>query len=240
VDRYTERPVPAAARWLLDCAWSRRVSADAPGEHRIVPDACADVIWHRESGRLFVAGPDTRAHVSRLVPGELVAVRFRSGRAPVGLGVPADAVRDERVDLAELWQRRAARLADALASTNSTADAQRVLGSAVLGSASGTVRAPDPAVPVLLRLARDGARVGAMAEAVGLTERQLHRRCLAAFGYGAKVLQRVLRFDRAMRLARGGGELADVAYRAGYADQAHLSREVRTLAGVSPTRLLAA
>jgi AraC-like DNA-binding protein len=216
------------------------VSADARGEYRIVPDACADVIWHRESGRLFVAGPDTRAHVSRLVPGELVAVRFRSGRAPVGLGVPADAVRDERVDLAELWQRRAARLADALASTNSTADAQRVLGSAVLGSASGTVRAPDPAVPVLLRLARDGARVGAMAEAVGLTERQLHRRCLAAFGYGAKVLQRVLRFDRAMRLARGGGELADVAYRAGYADQAHLSREVRTLAGVSPTRLLAA
>jgi AraC-like DNA-binding protein len=43
-----------------------------------------------------------------------------------------------------------------------------------------------------------------------------------------------------MRLARGGAELADVAYRSGYADQAHLSREVRALAGVSPTRLLTA
>ena len=133
----------------------------------------------------------------------------------------------------------AGRLADALAATTSTAEARAVLGSAVLASAAGAAQ-PDPAVPALLRLAVDGARVGVMAETVGLTERQLHRRCLAAFGYGAKVLQRVLRFDRAMRLARGGGELADVAYRAGYADQAHLSREVRTLAGVSPTRLLAA
>ena len=128
-----------------------------------------------------------------------------------------------------------------LAATTSTADAQKVLGSAVFTGALGGARIdPDPAVPALLRLARDGARVGAMAEAIGLTERQLHRRCLAAFGYGAKVLQRVLRFDHAMRLARGGGELADVAYATGYADQAHLSREVRALAGVSPTRLLAA
>jgi AraC-like DNA-binding protein len=237
VDRYAERPVPAAARWLLDCAWSRRVSADARGEYRIVPDACADVIWHRESGRLFVAGPDTRAHVSRRAPGELVAVRFRSGCAPAGLGVPADAVRDERVDLAELWSGRAGRLADRLAATDSTAQAQQVLGAAVLGAVR---TGPDPTVPALLRLARDGVRVGVMAETIGLTERQLHRRCLAAFGYGAKVLQRVLRFDRAMRLAYGGGELAEVAYRVGYADQAHLSREVRTLAGVSPTQLLAA
>jgi AraC-like DNA-binding protein len=238
VDGYSERPAPAAARWLLDCAWSRRVSAGGPEEYRIVPDACADVIWHRESGRLFVAGPDTRAHMSRLTPGELVAVRFRSGRAPAGLGVPANAVRDQRVDLAELWRARAGRLADVLASTGSAAEAQQVLTAAVFAGAARVE--PDPAVPALLTLARDGARVGVMADTVGLTERQLHRRCLAAFGYGAKVLQRVLRFDRAMRLARGGDELADVAYRAGYADQAHLSREVRTLAGVSPTQLLAA
>ena len=116
--------------------------------------------------------------------------------------------------------------------------AQAVLGSAVL---AGVRADPDPAVPELLRLARGGARVREMAAAIGLTERQLHRRCLAGFGDGAKVLQRGLRFDNAMRLARGGGPgagLAEVAYRAGYADQAHLSREVRALAGVSPTELL--
>lgn len=219
---------------MLRCVWSRHV-AGAVSPQRIVPDACVDVMWHRESGRLWVAGPDTRAHVARAVPGELVGVRFHTGHAAAGLGVPADALRDERVELAELWAGGTRRLTDALAASGSTQAAQAVLGDTVLAR----VRAdPDPAVPALLALARGGVRVRAMADTIGLTERQLHRRCLAAFGYGPKVLARVLRFDGAMRLARGGAELADVAYRAGYADQAHLSREVRALAGVSPTEFL--
>jgi AraC-like DNA-binding protein len=234
MDRYQERPVPGAARGLLECAWSRRVAAGA-GAHRIVPDGCVDVIWHRESGRLTVAGPDTMVHVSAAVPGEIVGVRFHPGRSPAGLGVPADALRDTRPRLADLWAPdRVGRLADELAETGSAAGAQAVLTGTVL---AGVRTAPDPAVPDLLALARRGVRVAAMADAIGLTERQLHRRCLAAFGYGAKVLGRVLRFDQAVRLARGGVALADVAYRTGYADQAHLSREVRALSGVSPTEL---
>jgi AraC-like DNA-binding protein len=44
--------------------------------------------------------------------------------------------------------------------------------------------------------------------------------------------------QRALALARTGTPLAEAAARAGYADQAHLTREVRELAGVPPTRLL--
>ena len=225
-----------AARELLTCVWSRRIGSPEAGVARIVPDACVDLMWHRESGELFVAGPDTRAHVAEMAPGEIVGARFHTGRSPAGLGIPADALRDERVGLGELWDAgRIRRLADELAATGSLADAQSRLARAVLGSARD---GPDPAVPKLLELARSGQRVGAMADAVGLTERQLHRRCLASFGYGAKVLQRVLRFDGAVRLAREGTALADVAYRSGYADQAHLSREVRALAGVPLTVLV--
>ncbi|PWU53110.1 AraC family transcriptional regulator, partial [Micromonospora globispora] len=61
---------------------------------------------------------------------------------------------------------------------------------------------------------------------VGLGQRALHRRSLSLFGYGPKTL------------ARAGTPLAEVAARAGYADQAHLTRDVRELAGVPPTRLL--
>jgi AraC-like DNA-binding protein len=65
----------------------------------------------------------------------------------------------------------------------------------------------------------------------------LHRRSLAAFGYGPKLLGRILRLNRALDLARAGTPYATVAAQAGYADQAHLSRDVKQLAGV-PLRVL--
>ncbi|WP_084734630.1 helix-turn-helix domain-containing protein [Actinophytocola xinjiangensis] len=236
MDRYTERRPPAPTGELLTRVWARRVDTPPAGVARVVPDACADIIWHRATGALFVAGPDTAARLASTAPGEMVGARFRSGHAPAGLGVPADVLRDQQVPLDALWEAgRVARLAEGLHGTTSAAEAQDVLAASVL---DGVRTGPDPAVPALLALAGAGRRVSAMAEEIGLTERQVHRRCLAAFGYGAKVLARVLRFQNALRLARQGTGLADVAHRCGYADQAHLSREVRALAGVPLTALV--
>ena len=78
-----------------------------------------------------------------------------------------------------------------------------------------------------------------MAATLALSERQLRRRCHHLVGYSPTRLARVLRLQRALELARSGVDLARVAHECGYADQAHLSREVRDLAGVPPTRLLA-
>jgi AraC-like DNA-binding protein len=58
-------------------------------------------------------------------------------------------------------------------------------------------------------------------------------------GYGPKTFQRVARFQRAVgELRRAGAELARAAASAGYADQAHLTRESRRLAGLSPRELV--
>jgi methylphosphotriester-DNA--protein-cysteine methyltransferase len=57
-------------------------------------------------------------------------------------------------------------------------------------------------------------------------------------GYGPKTLHRVLRFQRFMRhLTLPNIDLAAAAAVAGYADQAHLSRESRRLAGLTPRQL---
>jgi AraC-like DNA-binding protein len=90
---------------------------------------------------------------------------------------------------------------------------------------------------VLARL-RAGSSVAATADALGWTERALHRRCRDAFGYGPSVLRRILRFRGALRLAGQGVPLATTAARAGYSDQAHLAREVRALAGVPLGQLI--
>lgn len=90
-------------------------------------------------------------------------------------------------------------------------------------------------------LLRDpAARTEDVADGVGLSARQLRRRCHAAVGYGPKTLQRVLRFQRFVRMAddpAGPAELAIAAARAGYADQAHLTRECRELSGLTPLTL---
>jgi AraC-like DNA-binding protein len=78
-----------------------------------------------------------------------------------------------------------------------------------------------------------------MADRLGLSERQLLRRCLPVFGYGPRRLGRILRMNRAVAAALAGRPLADVAFDCGYADQAHLTRDLHDLAGATPTALMA-
>jgi AraC-like DNA-binding protein len=235
-DRYRELAPTDDPQRLLTCVWTRTVDAESPHELRVVPDACIDVMWHRESGELFLAGPDTEPQVSALEPGTLIGARFAPGAAPPVLGVPADELRNGRIPLDTLWHpARARRLTDALAETTTNTEALRIL--------EHTLTAPndearDPVATAVLRLLRSDPQIAHIADEIGLSERQLHRRCLTAFGYGPKVLHRVLRFDRAIRLARKGIPFADIAYRLGYADQAHLAREVKTLAGVPLSTLV--
>ncbi|SPT63463.1 helix-turn-helix transcriptional regulator [Actinomadura madurae] len=214
----------------LACLWTASLPRDAePFVQRVVPDGCVDLIW--SDGGILVAGPDTGPIPAVMRPGEeVVAVRFAPGTAPPVLGVPADAIRDGRVPLRDLWGGEADRLAEAVAAAP---DRRGALARAL----HGRMGPADPLVAaVVAGVARGSVRD--VADGLGLGERQLRRRSLAAFGYGPKTLQRVLRFQRALRLARAGEPLASVAYAAGYADQAHFAHEVRDLAGEPVRRLL--
>jgi AraC-like DNA-binding protein len=85
-----------------------------------------------------------------------------------------------------------------------------------------------------------GSGIKALCARLDVSERSLRRQCHAAFGYGPKTLDRILRFQRFLRLARRPGEarLSLLAHEAGYADQAHLTREVQRLSGQSPSMIL--
>lgn len=86
------------------------------------------------------------------------------------------------------------------------------------------------------RLAAGEPRIAAIATELGWSRQRLHQRFRAEAGIGPKVAARMLRFHRACRLARRGGEgWAGIAAAAGYADQAHLAREFTAMAGEPPT-----
>jgi AraC-like DNA-binding protein len=227
---YRERPAPPGLG--LACLWSQ--SATESYVQRVVPDACIDLIWSDWDGDIHVAGPDTGPFLAGLPPGgRLAGVRFRPGLAAAVLGVPADALTDGRISLRALWGDAAPRLAAAVAAAEDPA-AALTRAVAARWRAAGPA---DPAAPALAATLLENGSVRAAALRLGLSERQLRRRSLAAFGYGPKTLHRILRFQRALALARAGAPAADVAYATGYADQAHLAHEVRELAGVPLTEL---
>ncbi|MEW2445527.1 helix-turn-helix transcriptional regulator [Micromonospora marina] len=228
------REVPGAVAWS---------SVSGGSETRVLPDGCLDLLWSSRIG-LLVAGPDRTAHLSRSAPGDRwIGLRLPPGTGPAVFGVPAEDLRDRRVPLADLWGRAAAEVTERVEAAPAAPGLADEAAAAVLTRvARDRLRAaggPDPlGAHVAARLAA-GATVAATAAEVGLGERALHRRSRALFGYGPKTLARILRMRRALDLARTGAPLAEVAMRSGYADQAHLTREVRELAGVPPTRLLA-
>ncbi|MFJ4876446.1 helix-turn-helix domain-containing protein [Streptomyces sp. NPDC088745] len=229
---YRERPsrLDGAVLWRRE-ADPAPASGPAPGPaaYPVLPDGCMDLILI--DGRLIVAGPDTRAHAASDSPGgRYTGIRFAPGTGAAFLGVPAHTLRDRRVPLDAVWAPGDARQAgDRIAGA---ADPAGALEEFALRRAAGA-GPPDPVMRAVAAALEAGATVGAAAEAVGLGTRQLHRRSLDAFGYGPKTLARVLRLRRALGLVREGTPFAEAAHRSGCADQAHLARETRELAGMT-------
>jgi AraC-like DNA-binding protein len=84
-------------------------------------------------------------------------------------------------------------------------------------------------------------RVSSLADRLGWSRKHLAGKFSNAIGIGPKTLSRIIRFNRALSLSRQDttSDWADIAADCGYADQAHLVREFRDLAGKAPTMLSA-
>lgn len=213
---YREFAPPTALADLVEVAWAMD---GPPAPVLVLPDGCMDLIAMADD--IVVAGPDT-APVETTRDGEPYAgLRFRPGVLPRLLGIPAREVRDRRVSLSDLRPRPRARSLTEL-TTHLAADAPRA------ETAPWTL----PQLRQVTGSLATGSGVADVAQDLGWSPRTLQRHCTAVYGYGAATLRRILRFRRARRLLDDGMPFADVAALAGYADQPHLHREVRALAGV--------
>lgn len=228
---YREWTPPPHLAAGVACLWTHVTDGSTSGV--VLPDGCCDVIWRAGHGA-FVAGPDTGPVRNRFPTGTtFVGLRFRPGAGAAGLGLPLDEVVDRRVPIEGLGSVDA----DFRPELTPSEAASRLAGMATRALAAVE---PDPVVAEAIEVLRDPRqRLGAARDRTGVSERQLRRRFVAAVGYGPKTLQRVLRFRAFLDRADEGVPLADAAARAGYADQAHLNRESRDLAGLTPAALVA-
>jgi AraC-like DNA-binding protein len=246
--RYTElAPAPELAPWI-ECYWAMR-AANAPDvPNRVIPDGCSDIIVGLTDapGPVAIGTMQTAAVFCLQGPVDYFGVRFRPGCALPFLGVPLRELTDRRVPLDQVWGADAQRLGD-VSAANARTTINRVLGDR-LRSWKCDARSDETLVwnaIGLMRRARGSANIGGVAAALGVGERRLERAFDRSVGIGPKVFGRVLRLRRALRSIEAAAEgrapvsWTAVAFDAGYADQSHLIREFRALAGATPARYLA-
>lgn len=221
---------------MLACRWT----ATSAGRHELIPDGCLDLLWI-DGGGTWICGPDTRSWGFDLPPGTAMSgVRFRPGAAGAALRVDASELRDVRVALADLLGSGADRiLSERLDGAAGSGQRLRVLEDFVRsrcgehdpGSTAGLADlvASDPAYGV-----------EQLAAATGVSSRQLRRRFNRGVGYGPAFFARIARLQRFARVAArsSGRGIAGLAASVGYVDQAHLAKDCRALAAMTPRQLI--
>jgi AraC-like DNA-binding protein len=253
---YREHEVPAALRRHVQCIWRLRETARGAAAQTIFPDGRCEVIvhlgrpprawdavrgWHVQARTLFAGQFRTAVRLASRGDLDCVGIRLMPAASAAALAAPLVELRD-RVHALDRLAPRFARSLRAAASR--FADDSRDPTLAALLESHLTAYRIDARIERAVErlLASHGReRIEATAAAVGMSVRNLQVRFLACVGLGAKEFARVLRLQATLRsLDADASALADLAIDAGFADQAHATREIARLTGTTPAVLRAA
>jgi AraC-like DNA-binding protein len=154
-------------------------------------------------------------------------------------------VTDTVIDVVDVLGRRAEQMVDRLAETSGWQARLALLDDALAAQAEAGPRPAPQVVWAWRQLCRSHGRIpiAQLAAEVGWTRRHLLNRFREQIGLPPKTAARVIRFQHALQLLQQPGRrlpLASLAQATGYSDQAHLTREFRTLAGATPVELTTA
>jgi AraC-like DNA-binding protein len=156
------------------------------------------------------------------------------------LGVPMDELANRVVPLEDVLGAGGRALVDRLADAPGWEARFHLLDRALIARLGAASPAGGEVAWALGRLAAGGGvAVGDLARELGWSHRRLIARFRDEVGMAPKRVARILRFERLTALVEADPSIgwARAAAACGYFDQAHLAREVRELAGLTPTAL---
>jgi AraC-like DNA-binding protein len=229
----------------VHCVWELDGDGSVLSEP-IFPDGRVEIVIHL--GDRPARDLDGRPQPAAMIVGQMTtALRLRPVRRLHSIGVrftPAGSRAALRIPLHELSGRiepldalsaaLTARLQDAVGDARTAGDRAALVFACLRIFMQGSVGAPDRVErAVALALSRHGrCTVDGMARTAGTSARQLERQFLDAVGLPPKTFARIVRFQHALRDLQRGLPAASVAAARGFADQSHLAREFKRVAGV--------
>ncbi len=188
-----------------------RFTARGDAQVLVLPDGCRDLIVRVSPG----AAP--RSLVSPLADGA-DTVSVSAGEQLVGLRLQAGAQLDDGILLARLAAR------------------EHLDDDDLLAAVAAQVRL-DPRVRDALACLAEAPGVARACRQLGVAERSLQRLLAPATGRSPGFWNNLARARRSARALGGHMPLAQVAADHGYADQAHLTRDMRRWFGATPTAM---
>jgi AraC-like DNA-binding protein len=144
--------------------------------------------------------------------------------------------------LEDVWGRGAGQVEERLRAATSW-DERFTIAAEILGRRLGARPSVDPEVAYTWRrmvTSRGRVRVDGLAGEVSWGRKRLWSRFRSQLGLTPQRAAQLVRFDRAAHLLAAGHAVASVAAQSGYVDQSHLHREVKAIAGATPTAVATA
>lgn len=226
--RYAELPLPSGLEALVPAAWTLAPGDDAPAwiEHEATPDGCVEIIrrtggrstWIRAQPEYFVTGLSA---------------------APIRFGFSGDAAFTAIKLWPWAWEVLSGPLCPAFADDWMALPADHPAARLLAGNAADLplrVQAffAGRAAPPIASAILNARSVMAVATQANMTPRALQRWFARHIGLTPRTYLRLLRFRTSLLTLPDQASLAGHAAEQGYADQAHMARDFRALAGTAP------
>lgn len=251
--RYAEYRPGGIARSVALSYWSFDVRALPSPDftHRVWPDGCCSLVVVQIDGRIVaqrVQGTLSEPIDVAVAPGTAYrGIRFRPEMGARWLRRAAVMLPGLNIDAFEVFGDALAPLLARLAAASDDASCVASFDAWIAArcATDGALLSSDPLVrrTVDLLLDRDGqCRMASVARALGVHPRTIQRRFQSAVGLTPKAFAQIRRTQAVIRRAAETDGAASpswsrAAAEAGFADQAHLTRDVRRRTMMSPTRL---
>lgn len=247
---YQEHPVPDGLRRHVACVWRLVDAQPRPGVNTIYPDGRCELIaqlggrsrlwdsidgWHVQAPTLFAAQRVTAVQFEPIGVLDDLGIRLQPAASTL-VARDLAPLRDRVVDLAAL--DAGVSMALALAARE-FADGRPERLWELLARLCSTSSIDAKVEKAAAQLDADGGqtKIETLAQAAALGMRSLQTRFLASVGLSPKEFAQVQRLQSTLRALDGETPLADLATDSGFSDQAHATREIKRVTGLTLSRL---
>lgn len=232
--------------WFLEGC----LPAAALQPERIFPDGCMELIIHYGDAFQKLTGDQLEKQDAGFVFGQLesyielvpaaltgvMGVKFFPGGLSHFTDVPAATLKQQAVGLHHIFNNDSDGLIEKISEAKDITARVKLMDQFLLRHLLPANK-NEGFVKAMLQdiyLTNGAVSVAALIKKYHCTERQAERIFAQEVGLSPKNFSRIIRFQRAFKLASTAGSLTRLALDAGYFDQAHFSREFKSFTGLSP------